>query len=291
MKKYISHIIILSICFSIASCSTKQKVIIYGNPGTGIYNSNYKKLGTIQENGKIKIKINTVDYFPYLLSRDNSSRDFIPFAIDYKYKNYDTQHVIGACLIPTGIGALLLIGNMNDNHQYSYKYLSTQKTNDDFMFSAYQNTGEKRTLGVRNTVINNKNTATTSSSSIAKSRTSKSTKTLKNYGKTLAGTYIGAGKLLQNESVIESYTNMKVTLKRVDNNTVTVEVIDNNGEEFFSSSSKYNISKSDNGGYVLHLEGIPSARISINNNTLSYYHPKVNIDGEIYTLEISASRK
>ena len=40
------------------------------------------------------------------------------------------------------------------------------------------------------------------------------------------------------------------------------------------------------------LKGIPSAVISIDSKgNLVYYHPKVNIDGEIYTLEINAIKQ
>lgn len=70
-----------------------------------------------------------------------------------------------------------------------------------------------------------------------------------------------------------------------------VQVFEGSGESFFSAGNKYGIKKGRD-GFSLALQGIPSAVITINGKgALAYCHPKVNIDGEIYTLEISASKR
>ena len=62
------------------------------------------------------------------------------------------------------------------------------------------------------------------------------------------------------------------------------------GESFFGSELEYTIRKTDD-GYELVLNGIATAVISIDHNgKLSFTHPKVNIDGELYTLSINAEK-
>lgn len=91
--------------------------------------------------------------------------------------------------------------------------------------------------------------------------------------------------------IIEEYSNVKVVVLRIDNNTVNVDVVEN-GESYFSTKSKYQVKKKGKNTYVLSLNGIPDAFITIDNaGHLTYIHPKVNIDGDIYTLNITATKK
>lgn len=179
---------------------------------------------------------------------------------------------------------------------WKYKYLPTHQSNESFTFTYPENSGVNK-LSISQIETPAKTLSVEKPSSIegvseVRSKTSKSTRNIRNYGKILMGTYIGSGELLQGEAVIESYNNMLVRLKRVDNKTVTVEVIDHEGAPFFSSVSNYSIRKNNNGTYELTLKGIPSAKIKIDKNKkLTYVHPKVSIDDEIYTLKISAIQK
>lgn len=197
--------------------------------------------------------------------------------------------VVGYPMFFSDLGKLTVENN--------FKYLDTQKTNDKFAFTAYDNTGERRTVGAAAGIAAPTCGDAAASMgaepySMARPRTSKSVRTLGDYGKAVAGTYRGTGKLRQGDNVIESYTGMTVTLERTGRNTVAVNVVDGNGEPFFGRADTYGIKKDFGQGYNLTLNGIPSATISVDGSgKLVYLHPKVSIEGEIYTLEISASKE
>ena len=90
---------------------------------------------------------------------------------------------------------------------------------------------------------------------------------------------------------LSEYSAMKVVVLRIDNYTVNIDVVEN-GDSYFSSKTKYQVKKKGKNTYVLSLEGISDAFITIDNaGHLTYIHPKVNIDGEIYTLNITANKK
>lgn len=296
MKKYIKLICLLGVCAVIVSCKTKQKVTVYGSPGTEIYSRVYTRIGTIPNSGKLNIKLNYDPYASFLLSHNPGSDLYIPFAIDYKHKNTSTLYCITGFAMMTGVGipiSLLTSPFTIDSDNYVYE--KRQSINNDIPLLPYENTGLKRNITAvdNNYHISNSDAMKIDSepTSFAKTRTSKSTKTLKDFGRLLAGTYKGTGTLLQKENVVETYGAIIVKLKRMDKNTVTVEVIDRDGESFFSSQTEYSIKKNaDN--YLMSLKGIPSAIISIDaQGNLVYYHPKVNIDGEIYILKINAKKQ
>lgn len=264
MKKSIKLFSILCVAVMLTACSSSQQVTVTGIPGTEIYNNRieFQYLGTIGADGKAYLNLSKKKYDAFLFYHPEGSNAYIPFAVDYKFK-----------------------------------YKSFQNTNQDLTFTDYVNSGFKREIGGSNkTYFSDANDTPVSCddvsvSSKAKSRTSKANKTLNDYGRQLGGTYIGLGKLIFKDEVIESYKNMKVVLTRVDKNNVMVQVFEGSGESFFSAGNKYGIKKGRD-GFSLALQGIPSAVITVNGKgALAYCHPKVNIDGEIYTLEISASKR
>lgn len=64
-----------------------------------------------------------------------------------------------------------------------------------------------------------------------------------------------------------------------------------NGSLYFSSTCLYSVTEKNKGGYNLKLKDIPEASIKIDKNgNMSYYHPKVDIEGDIYILKISAKK-
>ena len=128
-------------------------------------------------------------------------------------------------------------------------------------------------------------------STIARRKSTVSKRTLNDYAKIVSGTYTGAGYLAQKGKVIEEYAKIKVVILRIDNNNVNVDVFEN-GESYFSKTNKYQVMKKGKNTYVLSLDGISDALITIDNaGHLTYIHPKVNIDGEIYTLNLTANKK
>lgn len=305
MKTIIRLSYLLVVCLSISSCITKQKITIFGTPGTEILYPNYKKVGTIQSNGQLQFKLALDDdYYPFFISHNTQTEEYVPFALDYKHKNNSwiqptwTILTISAVGIPISAGMTPFIESWgNTTVENNFKYLKTQRTNDEFVFTAYENTGERRAVGTYASIgtASSGTTATTSVQegvSTARPRTQKAARTLRDYGKAVAGTYRGTGKLRQGETTVESYGNMTVTIERTDKSSVTVSVTDDYGEPFFNNKATYGVKKGRGRNYRLTLNGIPSATISVGGNgKLAYIHPKVNIDGEIYTLEISATKR
>lgn len=201
----------------------------------------------------------------------------------------------GAVLLGAAIGMPAEARSKQTQYEYKYKYLSIQNTNQDFRFAPIVDLGDKKTLqndDVSETVattINHNDSAT--SSTAARKKSSVSRRTLNDNAKLVSGTYSGTGYLAQKDKIIEKYSNVKVVVSRIDNNTVNVDVIEN-GESYFSTKSKYQVKKKGKNTYVLSLNGIPDAFIKIDNaGHLTYIHPRVNIDGEIYTLNITATKK
>lgn len=184
--------------------------------------------------------------------------------------------------------------------KWQFEYLSKQSSNQDLRFEKFVDNGYKKEIGSRAVPMEEnvtesdrkvESTQSESSSSAAKSRSSKSKKSLTDLAKQVEGTYIGSGKLLLKDETIENYQDIKVVLKRLDKNTVQVDVYESNGESYFNESGKYSVKKIDSGKYQLTMNGIPSATITIDaNKKMVYLHPKVNIDGDLYTLRISTNK-
>ena len=327
MKRLIELLGIVVCVILLHSCTTSQKITVQGTPGTEIYSPTMDRLGVVGSNGKVSLKISRHTYYSYLMSKNAGANEFVPFALDYKHCNNtlaatgslvgtsialagvlvggislavggDTPEItaVGAAML--GVGGLMAIPS---NHYYQkthgddqFKYLNNQRTNQDISFLPIRDTGYNKTLQD----YNNKYLATptseksnNSSSIVARRKSSVSKRTLNDNAKLVSGTYSGTGYLAQKGKIIEEYSNAKVVVLRIDNNTVNVDVVEN-GESYFSTKSKYQVKKKGKNTYVLSLNGIPDAFITIDNaGHLTYIHPKVNIDGDIYTLNITATKK
>lgn len=184
------------------------------------------------------------------------------------------------------------------DHVYKFKYLPTQTTNQDFSFThpdiksvefmPYQKEDASAQV-VDATPIESTEKA---SSKSTKSFSSKSTKSFKDYGALLEGVYVGTGTLSINGKTIESYKDIKIDLHRIDKNEVAVQVVEANGVEFFGEASAYSIKNNGDGTYSLVHESISVATIDVDvDKQMFYFHPRVNIDGDMYTLKITANKK
>ena len=327
MKKHLFILVLIMIVFS--SCSTTEKFQVAGTPSTEIYTPSYQKVGTIGADGKANIELTSDAYYAYLLSKAPGTEIYIPFALDYDKKNrVGLQFLEGAgatiafpgtILALTGAvfaltgdtdtggplagigGAATVVGcvmGMPANsklsqkaYKHKFKYVETQQINDDINFSStvfsdIEKDDEPEEIKNKTEVEPVKEEYSSVSRRIVGE---KSTKTLKDYGKTLAGIYTGEGSLTQGEEDIETYKDIKIEMVRVNKNEVDVNVIDSDGSKFFESASRYIIEKKADNSFLLTHSTIKSAQITITkNNSLTYIHPKVNIDGYIYTLKITA---
>lgn len=297
MNKFIKIFSFFCVAALLSSCaSIQQQITVQGAPDTKIYNAEFEHLGTIQANGTTQIGISKSTFDPYLLSWSENYKTFIPFAIDYKESNHHRRIVSIPAWI-TYFGGLWQLHYLSCNKAYinhQFEYLPEQQTHQDLSFTNYEDKGPKRKIGGQE-VETEELTATPSTHSAATSKdlpgASQSAKTFKDLGNLVSGTYVGTGKLILKGKTIEEYGNMQVVLTKINKNSVNVKVIESSGENFFSSENRYGIEKKE-GKYSLTLQGIPTATITIDKNgRLSFRHPKVNIDGDMYTLEISAAKK
>lgn len=202
---------------------------------------------------------------------------------------------LGAALLGACIGGPAASRCEQTQYKYHFQYLPFQSTNQDIQFTSIVDEGTNKneptvtTRANKRAVSSSASTKHPSESSVSIRKTSSSKRIINDLGKAVSGIYKGTGMLIQDENTIEKYNNIRIEITRIDRNHVYVNVIEN-GESFFSSESEYSIKTSEK-GYTLTLKDIPSAIIVIDTKgQVAYYHPKVNIEGEIYTLEISANK-
>ncbi|MBQ8190831.1 MAG: hypothetical protein IJZ45_03600 [Bacteroidaceae bacterium] len=327
--KLLYRFIAIMVVALLTSCSTTEKFLVSGTPNTKIYTPAYEHVGTVGSDGTAQIELTSDYYYAYLLSKDADSDAYIPFALDYKYKSRAGAQFLkwtGISITATGLyvelmGAIMYGAGLEEDvtmpmvaggavgalagmsfgwpasermdqtaYEYQFKYLSKQSTNSDLHFTKVAFTEPHKNAGQVNHDISTSPIVEETSVS-KKQLTEKSAKTLKNYGKQVANTYVGTGKLTQNKTTIESYSNIKVKVEYVNKDEVRVNVTESNGSDFFADYSLYKVEKRTDGSYLLTHSKIASATITIDiNGNLKYNHPKVNIDGEVYNLQITTTK-
>lgn len=311
--------------FSLTSCSTMQKFVVTGRPGTEIYSPNLEKIGTIGEKGEANLQISSDSGYEYLWSKTQEG-DYIPFALDYKHCMYLGDNLckyggmylaaMGSFSLLLGSTILLLAeeeialpffyaglgldaiglgigvpGGMRAGQiaeQWHYKIASAQQTNQDIVLNKVDNNGARRV---------NKSTAERSKSDVdvagivikePKGKTVVSRR-FRDYSRSVTGVYSGRGLLLYGSDVVESISNLKVVIAPIDDRTASVNIMENE-TPFFDADLIYSISK-DGDVIRMSLEGVPDAIIEISpSGELRFIHPSISIGNNIYKLEINARK-
>ena len=134
-------------------------------------------------------------------------------------------------------------------------------------------------------------TPTTSKSTKSKKEVStKSKRSLKEASNDIVGEFIGTGTLKSGTQYVEEYDKITMLITKDDKNHVLVQVLEG-GQEFFEEPLTYVVSKTKKGAYQLKMEDLPTAVITINEDgQFIFSHPRVNIDGEIYTLTFTGRK-
>lgn len=330
MKNIYIILVLATFGFLFCSCKTTRKITVSGIPGSNIYKPNMEKVATIQENGTVDISLDKKEFIAFMLSNVPGSSDFVPFALDYKYKNYGTSAAKftgaylsvmgGSCMlagalaaddeslagpITVGSGAgLLLLGIpfwlsesiTGIQGKYLFKYLPEQSTNNDIKFTSYNDKGIKKEVGVSQEQISfeheeSVSTNTNNALSAALSRFKNSLPDSKESEALVVGTYIGTGKIIMDGKQVGLLENLKIKIERIDENFVLVDVQDSNGNSCFGSKNIYKVKRSDDNSYIMSLVDNSDAIIRIDKaGCLEYVHPKAKVDDNIFTLEIKASK-
>ncbi len=144
--KTLKIIIVIILSISIISCRPSRTIIVHGNPGTTIHYGNASRdyLGTIGEDGKTKVRIkgSSIGFQAYLLSKNDKSDEYIPFALNYKRGRamnvqYTIATIISFPFLLAGMMLATLAGEDVDGSDlysgYDYKYLKHQTTNEDLI--------------------------------------------------------------------------------------------------------------------------------------------------------------
>lgn len=308
------------------SCSTTVKV--RASAGTQ-YENNQGQNAQVGSDGHFarKYKINQ-SYEAFEWTASNSGL-WVPYALDYKTRSGFLEAssitlivttipalvvtVIGALvdepglLMAGGAGAIVgLLGGglpqtgllQTDPYQYRFKYCRNQRDNTDLTFTKPQITylDPPSSAKVKSEEDQNKADNTSSEFSVSTKKIGeRSTKKILNHAALVEGTYIGKGSLKQNGIVIEKYEDIRVVVTRLENNVVSINVIESNGDAFFATGSKYDVVCGKDGVYQLTHTIVKDAKITVNSANSSYLlmnynHPKINIEGDIYQLQIEANK-
>lgn len=212
-----------------------------------------------------------------------------------------------SALIGSGLGAAGGIPKMRMQMKYHFEYASVQNANTDLHLtkpvmdyvedrpkakgeSAY---GTETSEVPSKSVFGAQKTTKSSRSVSGKTSTSRSAHSIKKAD--VSGSYTGSGQLFKGNDVIESYSNIKIVIKSAPNQPqgkVVVNVLESNGGEYFSEPSVYYVKADAKGECVLVHGDISSATITIySDGRITYNHPLVEIDGEIYNLKISGKKQ
>lgn len=172
MKKIIIYILMSISVVSLSACSTIEKFVVSGNPGTEIYTPEQEMLSVVGDDGKAVIKLSSDLCYTYLLSKDINSQQYIPFALDYKNTSYAGTKTLaaasgviftagalseligciavlggdedvatpfllgGAVMLPTGIISGVTDARLSQiTRQWQFSYLRNQQTNSDINFT------------------------------------------------------------------------------------------------------------------------------------------------------------
>lgn len=287
MKRFLKILIV--VVFVITSSCAPQKINIIGKPGTEIYSCDMQIIAEIPNSGSVVVPMNK-DYIgpPMLLSLEKNSGRYIPFALDFE-KNSNREIYLWTTWPTAPLLAygpffwLLVLEGWNRQEYYHFKYLPEQQTNQDIVFTPLKQTADYKTLDKSPQKVSQQKANTERRK--FNSGTSQSNKDTMSV---ITGTYSGKGELLDGSEVIEKYDDLNVIVKKKDENTVSVSVLDFDGYSFFDEELIYSVTKQDN-QYVLKQKGANS-RIVIKNGILSYTNHSINDGDMIYTLKINANK-
>lgn len=327
MEKMIRTTLFIFAVSLLFSCTTSQTIKIHAPSGTEIYTPSMERIATVSS-GAAKVKLPSENYYAYLLSRSQGSADFIPFALDYKKKNYFVTRSlngvayflavaglfadgVGLCalkdestsrafLIPGSSG--LLVGSFlglttscrlsQTLFEYRFRYLSNQVTNQDLAFTYpvfHSNQIVSETFSDgKNMESEPKTVKTTSAKPQVFIGKNKNKST--SIAKKIEGDYLCKGQLLFGDEMVESYDGVKVEIKGLGRKTALVNVFDSDGESFFSTPAQYSVQQLSNGKILLSHKEIKGATITIDGKTIQYINPKVSIDGNTYVLKMTSVR-
>lgn len=277
MKNIVKIIPLCLLVIFTTSCST-QKITIKGKPNYEIYHpSDFKKLGTTDNEGIAKIKLSRDGYTPFLIAYDKETNNYHAFGIDFHYKKFGGLGIAITGILPpmSLIYGIASIGyTFSDQFIECFRYDKKQSISTHIPNAPYSNIGERKKIGGSGTkLLKNKKESSSNTGLL-----------IKDYGKKLQGEYTVKGTLKSNNEVVETYSNLIIIIKRIDNKTVTVEIADNN-QETILEPEKYIIKKNGN-TFVLTSTNNSYSTLKIENDKIEYKNSNIIIDDVKYIITL-----
>lgn len=276
MKNIITAALSCIVAMLTISCTT-QKITIKGKPNNAIYHPyDLKKLGTTNNDGVAKVELSKNEYTPFLIAHDIKTNNHYIVGIDFHYTVIGgTRTAVVSLIPPFTLAALPFIPYMS-NYQFfeCFRYDKKQSISTHIPNAPYSNTGERKKIGGSGTkLLKNKKESSSNTGLL-----------IKDYGKKLQGEYTVKGTLKSNNEVVETYSNLIIIIKRIDNKTVTVEIADNN-QETILEPEKYIIKKNGN-TFVLTSTNNSYSTLKIENDKIEYKNSNIIIDDVKYIITL-----
>ncbi len=181
------------------------------------------------------------------------------------------------------------------SYQYNFSYQKSQRTNTDLLLTGYvapqgEQRQEKTTPARGKAKSAEPATDTSKAKRGAATGSSKAKKKRKTAAEQVVDEYTGSGTLTLAGDSPETLGDIRLVISYVDNNTVAVEILEDN-EPFFESEELYTVKRNKDGSFSLTHKQIPSVKFTIlKSGKFDYKHPRVNIDGDNYTLTLTGLR-
>jgi len=106
----------------------------------------------------------------------------------------------------------------------------------------------------------------------------------------IVGRYSGTGKLIAENQIVDSYSNIVVQITRVDRNHVNLIILES-GDDFFESPLLFTVEKNRKGGFTLSMDNLDDVSVIITKDgKITLNHPQVLIDEDLFKLTISARK-
>lgn len=285
----------------LTNCTTSEKIMVSAPAGTKIYLPGEQTVpyATVQNEAPVKVLVSSNMYCGYLLAQPQNSDVQIPLGVNFKQNDHNGTRMAvytGLPLIPALVGiaygtpAIYRFDQLAYN--YNFSYVEQQKLEIPHLSNTLLKPNPPKVIipveqrdysrkKASSGEANNTNVKE-SGSTLVKSRIDNARK--------VEGSYFGNGTLSFRHNIEEKYSDIQVQIERIDRSHVSVRIVEN-GEDYFNNTLTYIVQSDSSGGLKLKIEDIPEAIIHITENgKLTFKHPKVNIDGEIYMLEISAQK-
>lgn len=109
----------------------------------------------------------------------------------------------------------------------------------------------------------------------------------------VSGTYVGTGKLTLLGMEMDTFSGMKMTIRKSSNEYVLVMPQFADGTDFFQKETIFKILQTSDGSFVLTSDNNRAVKLEISKSgRLTYENPSVSVDGDSgYTLSFSGNKE